>query len=289
MSQAVPVLMYHHVSPNPGLVTVSPETFARQMEHVHRAGFTTLSADRFLAFLEGQAEVPRKSVLITFDDGFLDNYVHAYPVLRQYGLRATVFAVTGWVGDGPVRARAGQGEATKLPATPDHRSCMAAIRDGRGDDVMLRWSEVQQMETEGVVEVHSHTHRHVRWDERCADRAEQLAGLKADLEQSRSALRQRLAKESSHLCWPWGRFEPDDQSLANDLGFRAQYTTFKGVNVCGTNPASVARVVVKDRPGRWFASRLWIYRHAWVGRFYCLLRGDARADQRRRARPPRVP
>ncbi len=108
-AKAVPVLMYHHVSPNPGLVTVSPATFRHHMKTIAEAGYTTISADDFLGFLLKRLDLPEKSVLITFDDGFLDNYVHAYPVLRELGLKSTLFAVTGWIGDGPARTQAGDG------------------------------------------------------------------------------------------------------------------------------------------------------------------------------------
>jgi peptidoglycan/xylan/chitin deacetylase (PgdA/CDA1 family) len=242
------------------------------MRYLRRAGYAALSADQFVAFLQGQTEVPRRSVLITFDDGYLDNHVYAYPVLRRYGLRATVFVVTAWVSDGPPRACAGERAAASLPDTPSHRVCMAAIRSGRADEVMLRWSEIRQGETDGVVEAHSHTHSHVRWDEQYADRVKRIDALEADLEQSRSVLRRELGKESRHLCWPWGRYDPDYQTAARRVGFAAQYVAAKGVNTAGCDPSRISRVVVKDRPGFWFASRLWIYRHGLVGRLYCRLR-----------------
>ncbi|HUL51206.1 MAG TPA: polysaccharide deacetylase family protein [Candidatus Nitrosotalea sp.] len=263
--------MYHHVSPSPGLVTVSPEMFARQMEYIHRAGYETLSTDRFLAFLKGRGNVPAKSVLITFDDGYLDNFVHAFPVLKQYGLQAVIFLVTGWIGDGPTRSCASNFDGSTLPPTPDHRECKAAIRSGRADEVMLRWSEVKVMAASGAVEFHSHTHRHIRWDHEYPDAAKRLGVLEADLRESREVLHQRLGKPSVHLCWPWGCFDSSYQQLARNAGFEVQYTVAKGINVRGGNPEHVARVVVKDRSGFWFASRLWMYRHSLIGAAYARL------------------
>ncbi len=263
--------MYHHVSPCPGLVTVSPGTFVRQMEYVRRAGYTALNTDRFLAFLKGRETVPAKSVLITFDDGYLDNYVHAFPVLEKLGLHAVIFVVTGWVGDGPVRPSAAEGDNRSLPPTPNHRDCKAAIRFGRADEVMLRWSEIETMEASGAVEIHSHTHRHVRWDQEHLEVEKRLAVVKKDLSESRDILQKRLGKRSEHLCWPWGYFEPAYQEVAREVGFAVQYTIFKGVNMAGSDPARVPRVVVKDRPGFWFATRLWIYRHSFAGRLYARL------------------
>ena len=272
-ANAVPVLMYHHVSPHPGLVTVSPRTFEAQMAHLARAGYTALGADEFLDFLRGKRAVPRRSVLITFDDGYLDNYVYAYPVLARYGLRAVIFAVTGWIGDGPVRAHAGDGKAASLPATPDHRACKAAIAAGRAGEVMLRWSEIEAMEKTGAMEMHSHTHRHIRWDKHIPDAGRRLAELEADLAASRAALHQRLHKQSRHLCWPWGYYETGYQTVAEKCGFEALYTTHKGVNTAATPAQCVNRAVVKDKAGAWFATRLWIYGRPAAGALYTRLRG----------------
>ncbi|MDA8094320.1 MAG: polysaccharide deacetylase family protein [Betaproteobacteria bacterium] len=267
-AQAVPVLMYHHVSPAPGLVTVSPESFQSQMAYLARAGYTTLTADQFLGFLEGNYAAPRKSVLITFDDGYLDNYVFAFPILKALGLRATIFAVTGWLGEGPARhERLDAG----WPDCPNHRACMEAIAGAQADRVMLRWSEIEAMQ--GVVEVHSHTHTHTRWDKTVASEPARDAALAEDLSTSREALRARLGHSSGHLCWPQGYFDARYQTIARELGFRALYTTDKHVNTGATPPENVGRIVIKDRRDAWFARRMWIYSHARWGRLYTALRG----------------
>lgn len=271
-TRAVPVLMYHHVGPQPGLVTVSPETFEEHMAHLAHQGYHALSAEAFLEFLQGKRALTGRNVLITFDDGYLDNYVYAYPILRRHGLKATIFAITGLIGEGMARTYLGAGK--RLPVTPDHRGCKAAVAEGRADEVMLRWSEIEAMEASGAVEVHSHTHTHQRWDQIHAERNQRFEAVEKDLSDSRAALKLRLGKESQHLGWPWGYFEPEYQSIAAKLGFRAQYTTARGINVAGDDPRHIARIVIKDRPVRWFASRMWIYSHPRIGKLYIRLRGE---------------
>jgi peptidoglycan/xylan/chitin deacetylase (PgdA/CDA1 family) len=271
MTRAVPVLMYHHVCPHPGLVTVSPQTFEAHMAQLARRGYHTLTADEFLAFLEGRQPLSGRQVLITFDDGYLDNYVHAFPVLRRYGLKATIFAITERIGAS--RARAHAGASKSLPVTPDHRACKAAVAAGRADEVMLRWSEIETMKFSGTVEVHSHTHSHQRWDQLYADKKQRFDAVAADLAASHAALKKHLGTDSRHLCWPWGYFEPEYQSIAARIGFQAQYATLRGVNVAGGDPRHIARLVMKDRPARWFAARVAIYQNALLGRWYSRLRG----------------
>ena len=271
MTRAVPVLMYHHVSPHPGLVTVSPETFEEHIAYLARKKYHALTADEFLEFLQGKRALSGRNVLITFDDGYLDNYVYAWPILQRYGLKATIFAITGLIGDGA--ARKYLGTAKTLPATPDHRACKTAVAEGRADEVMLRWSEIEAMEASGVVEIHSHTHTHVRWDQLHADKVQRLVAVEADLKAARLALKTRLGKDSRHLCWPWGYFEPEYQAVAASAGFIAQYATVRGVNVAGGDPQCIPRLVMKDRPGGWFATRVAIYQNAALGRLYNRLRG----------------
>jgi peptidoglycan/xylan/chitin deacetylase (PgdA/CDA1 family) len=266
--------MYHHVSPEPGLVTVSPENFERQMEQVRDAGYTALSADQFLQFLAGTADVPSKALLITFDDGYLDNFVYGFPILQRHGLRAIIFAVTGWISNGEIRPHAGTANSAELLPTPNHKVCKAAIREGRADDVMLRWSEIRHMEKAGVVEVHSHTHTHQRWDQEFSEPRARLAALEQDLYCSRDALRSCLNRASEHLCWPWGYTEPGYSEIASKAGFHAQYTVRKGINVRGSDPQAVSRIVVKDRSDRWILNRLWLFRHSFTGRIYTRLRGN---------------
>lgn len=270
-ARAVPVLMYHHVSPHPGLVTVSPETFRSQMTALSATGYTTPTTDEFLDFLLGRRNLPAKSVLITFDDGYLDNYVHAYPVLRELNLKATIFTVTGWVGDGPARPVAGE---SGTPSCPDHRSCKAAIAEGRADDVMLRWSEIEAMETSGAIEIHSHTHTHTRWDKTIPDTSTRRAALEQDLALAQETLQQRLGREDRHLCWPQGYFDDDYITVAKGLGFEALYTTRKNVNTQKTPPWNIGRIVVKDRADEWLTQRLFIYSSPLLGRLYTALRGE---------------
>ncbi|HEX8964500.1 MAG TPA: polysaccharide deacetylase family protein [Rhodocyclaceae bacterium] len=270
-ARAIPVLMYHHVSPAPGLVTVSPGCFRAQMEYLARDGWHAIGCDDLAGFLDG-APLPAKSFLITFDDGYLDNYVHAYPVLREFGLRATIFGVTGWIGEGPARAAAG--DAAALPECPDHRGCKAAIGRGEADAVMLRWSEAERMRRDGCCEFHSHTHSHRRWDREIADAGERRRLLAGDLAQSRGTLSARLGVDSRHLCWPQGYYDDAYLDIARAAGFTHCYTTEKRVNRSGADPLRIGRLVAKEAPPEWIARRLRWFSSPLVGGLYARLRGN---------------
>lgn len=263
-AKAVPVLMYHHVSPSPGLVTITPENFRAQMRWLARNGWHTVGLDDLARFIGGEP-LPKKSVVITFDDGYLDNWVHAHPIMAKQGLHGVIFLITGWIGDGPARTHA---DMTNVPVTPAHRDCMEAVQAGRTDAVMLRWSEVLAMREAGTFEFHSHTHTHTRWDRVEPDAALRSERLAVDLENSRSALRHYLGHGTSHLCWPQGYYDPAYVATARQQGFSHLYTVQRGTLRPNDNPEAISRIVSKDRGEAWLASRLAIYRRPWLATLY---------------------
>ncbi|MBN3761684.1 polysaccharide deacetylase family protein [Burkholderia sp. Ac-20365] len=267
-AKVVPVLMYHHVSTSPGMITVSPAHFAEQMAWLVKSGYRTIGSEQLVAWFAGEP-LPKKSVMLTFDDGYLDNWVHAHPVLEKYGLTALCFLVTGWPGDGPPRAHAGTGGA--LPPLLDHHAGEVAIENGEADGAILRWSEIDAMRAAGTFEFHSHTHTHVRWDRVAANAQEKRESLMRDLIESRAMLQARLGEGSDHLCWPQGYYDDDYLNAAQQAGFRHLYT-------CETGPTyprkdagvvrSISRLEVRDRPASWLASRLWVHTRPAISRAY---------------------
>lgn len=96
--EGIPVLMYHSIgSQYHCSICVSEKQFKEQMDWLYDNGYNTLNLDQFYDALSDGAGLPEKPVMITFDDGFADNYRVAWPILRQHGFNATFFIVTGQV------------------------------------------------------------------------------------------------------------------------------------------------------------------------------------------------
>ena len=103
------VLAYHRIADvsDPGFdtyvsnVSASPRAFGAQLDHVARH-FDVIDLGRLLAWLDGSADLPARPLLVTFDDGYRDNFEHARPALRERGLPAVLFVTTGFVDDGRV-------------------------------------------------------------------------------------------------------------------------------------------------------------------------------------------
>jgi len=93
-TRPVPVLLYHHFAEESvSDLVVTPERFRRQMTAVKRAGFTAVTVQQLLDYVQRGTPLLRKPVLITFDDGYSSNLKLAAPILEELGLRATVFVI----------------------------------------------------------------------------------------------------------------------------------------------------------------------------------------------------
>lgn len=264
----VPVLMYHHITPAAGMICTTPDLFDDQLAGLVRQGWRSLSAAQFEAFLAGEP-VPERSLLITFDDGYLNNWVYAHPILKRHNMTAILFAVTGWIGEGACRVQSGQAPQNELPWCPDHATCKQEIENGRADAVMARWSELQSMTADGTFEVFSHTHTHTRWDRTSPDATTKRSHIFDELVQSRRSLAERLNVNSTHLCWPQGYFDADYVSAARECGFTHLYTTDPwGQNLPHGDPAHIYRFAIRNRGARWLLRRLAMVSHPVIGPIY---------------------
>lgn len=99
----IPVLTYHRVNDevyDAKVPTVSVRQFEKQMKYLKKRGYQTITEKELLDYYSGsRVKLPKKPILITFDDGWRDNYENAYPILKKYGFTATIFLATGKVGE----------------------------------------------------------------------------------------------------------------------------------------------------------------------------------------------
>lgn len=127
---AVPILAYHQVGDIDDLYSIPASQFEEQLAYLASNGYHTISLEDLFNFYDGQGKLPDKPVIITFDDGYEDNYLTALPILEKYNMSATVFIVPN------------------LIATPDY----------------LSWQQVTKMQRRHI-EIGSHTMSHIAMDE----------------------------------------------------------------------------------------------------------------------------
>ena len=166
---------------------ITPELFQRQMEWLKRRGYQTVSLKQALGT---PVELPARPLVLTFDDGTLDFWQHARPVLAACGFRATLFVVTGYVG--------GQSDWDRdlgEPARP-----------------LMSWGQLAELQRGGF-EIGSHTHSHRPLTELSEDEA------RSELVQSRRLLKRELGAAPEFLAYPRGFYRPEHMRLARAAGY----------------------------------------------------------------------
>jgi peptidoglycan/xylan/chitin deacetylase (PgdA/CDA1 family) len=154
MKEPVAVLMYHSVAPliktwDFSYLSLPPDIFEGHMAALRRAGYTSITLGDAFDYVAGRGRIPPKSVVITFDDGYLDNWVFAFPALKKYGMKGTVFVSTDFI----------DREAGIRPNGED-------VREGRAGPDDLDWrgflspAEMGRMVNSQLVEIHGHCKTH---------------------------------------------------------------------------------------------------------------------------------
>ncbi len=164
--RAVPILMYHHVGAEENSAWwVPPDVFEGQMRALREGGYTCILPSDLAAHQRWGKPLPRRPVLLTFDDGYLDSLTAVEPILKQYGLRGIVYLITETIGEDP--GRRGQYEGADC----------------------LTWAEVRAMRRRGVLTFggHAHTHQNlaIMGDpyppvQECSRQIQKQAGFKPD-------------------------------------------------------------------------------------------------------------
>lgn len=95
---SIPILAYHRIYNTQDAMTVQPEDFERQLQYLQKNGYTSITLDETVAYMEGSGTLPPKPIVITFDDGYDDNQRIAVPLLRKYGFKAIIFVITDNIG-----------------------------------------------------------------------------------------------------------------------------------------------------------------------------------------------
>lgn len=216
-TRVVPILMYHLidvVTPSTPAITrrltVHPAVFARQMRWLNRHGYHTITQRQLFDALVCGRPLPRRPILITFDDGYKNNLTQAAPVLARLGMRATAYVITG--------------------------------RTSHQSRTFLTWRDLRRLEARGV-EIGSHTVSH-RELTGLSD-GEALA----ELLRSRRILERRLGHRVPWLAYPIGAYDSRIERLARRAGYVLAVTTQWGTRQSAQRPLALSRLRILDSTG----------------------------------------
>ena len=214
------VLNYHKVDNMHISLSVRPEDFERQMKYLVEHNFHAITPQEMYAALVEGAELPENPVLITFDDGYLDNYTNAYPILKKYGLKATMFVITGFM--------------------------------DRGQPGYFTWGQAAEMEASGLINIESHTVTH---SSLTALSEEQL---QREIKLSKADIERRLGKQVEFLAYPTGTYNLHIAALVKEAGYKGAFTVKYGNVDHASNLFALERVPIfhTENTHRSFLERL---------------------------------
>lgn len=183
----VPILLYHNVTHGYCLedtsLHITPEEFDAQISALKNGGYNIISLQHYIRYVNSGEPIPEKSVIITFDDGYLGVYSHAYPILKKHNVPATVFVITGLVGFND----------TSFPH--------------------FTWEQALEMDKSGIIDIQSHTRFHY-------DSTEiPLPLLTLELRKSKYDIETRLGKTCNILAFPYGEYTYVGLDAAKSAGY----------------------------------------------------------------------
>lgn len=203
------ILMYHSIGDNREFFTVSEKEFDRQMAYLKENNFNVVTLVALVRMLENELPIPNKTIAITFDDGYEDNFLNAFPVLNKYGLPATIFVSTANIGE-------------KLIARRGTRLTIMSI------------DKIVEMDKSGLISFGSHSHDHIKLTS--LDKVE----INKQLSVSKKILENILNNEQTFFAYPSGRVNDEAKDIAKKY-FRAGFGVEKGRVMLGDDMMELKR------------------------------------------------
>ncbi|MDU4697688.1 MAG: polysaccharide deacetylase family protein [Paenibacillus sp.] len=218
----VPVLMYHYLTPKqynkePGNNSmINLEAFEQEMAYLHEQGYYTASLSELEQYVRGQMTLPAKSVVITFDDGYQNNYIYAYPILKSYGFKAAIFVIGSKIE-----------EETQV-----------------FDPAKKTYLSKEEIKAAGdVFEFHSHTYDlHYKGFEKCGVAAS--AGLDSSLIQEDITKMKETVVDSPYFAYPFGEKSKQMIYELQENGYRMAFTVRQGFVKPGDRLMTLNRLTV---------------------------------------------
>lgn len=198
--QTVPVLSYHNFSPDRSTnrMTVTRTAFEGQMKLLKDGGYRVISLNQFVDFLNFKTQIPRKSVVITIDDGWRSAYEIAMPILKRYGYPATLFVYTGLI---------------------------------VGSSKTLSWDLVREMAESGIdIQGHTITHRVLTSPNPKESFKEYVGAVDREIVESARIIKARVGKDIHYLAYPDGETNHLVISLLKKDGYQGAFTVKRGGN-----------------------------------------------------------
>lgn len=203
----VPVLYYHSVDPSEANeVIISPEKLKEELTFIKDSGYTTLTISELNDYILNNTPIPEKSIVITFDDGYADNYINAFPILKELDIKATIFVISNFTDK---------------------------------DGYYMTSQQIKEMSDYGI-DIQSHTASHSHLNQLTYE--EQLSELKT----SKEKLESIIGKPIISVAYPFGDYDDNTILASEEAGYSLAFNTNKGLADRDDNPLNLNRIYISS-------------------------------------------
>jgi peptidoglycan/xylan/chitin deacetylase (PgdA/CDA1 family) len=208
----LPVLTYHYIrtvaDPQADALgfrlSVTPNDFDAQMKYLVDHNYKTINPEDLARALDTKTALPNKSILLTFDDGYMDFYTEAFPILKKYNLQASIYVVTDFMQD----------------------------KQGR----FLTWDQLRELEDSGLISIGSHTQNHVN--------VTKHPKAELEITKSKQELEAFLGHKVISFVYPGGTYDDISAGYVKKAGYEIAFTTQIGTQMVPSQRNTLPRVRV---------------------------------------------
>jgi peptidoglycan/xylan/chitin deacetylase (PgdA/CDA1 family) len=225
--QLVPVLVYHNISAQEkGKLSIAARVFDSQIRQLHAEGFHAIRLADFMAFTAGRRQLPRKSVLLTFDDGYKAFINFARPILKDYGYGATLFVYSDFLGGGSA----------------------------------LSWQDLKILRDQGYdIQAHSKSHANLRRKEGESEAA-YAKRIEAELAFPQTLFQKHLGHPVEALAYPYGEMDDELIPYVAKYGYNVAFTVRRQSNPAWVSPLKISRSqIYADMTAKDFTKNLIVF------------------------------
>ena len=202
------ILAYHSIDDTDDPYTVSPGMFEWQLGEIRRQGLRVVKLAELEKMLEA-GHVESRTVVLTFDDGRRDNYVHTFPILKRFAMPATIFSVTGIIGSG--------------------------FKGSSGEVPVLTEAQMRDMHDSGLVDFEPHTESHPNLKKIPID------DVRREVTTSKRMLENMLGRPCPYFAYPYGRHTQEIRRVVRESGIRLAVATHAGFVTLGSERLALPR------------------------------------------------
>jgi peptidoglycan/xylan/chitin deacetylase (PgdA/CDA1 family) len=207
--------MYHSVNPlapDNNRLVITPGLFDRQMRFLKEGHYNVVPLESLAPLIRDKKKITPKTVAITFDDGYVDNYVYAFPVLKKYGLPATIFIIIQEV--------------------------------GRAQNDRLTWEQIKEMRDSGLITFGSHS---IGPDPLYKAKTEEE--LRRQIFDSKKMLEEKMSREAAAFSYPEGMFDGHMKELVQEAGYKMAVATRPAKKYANDDLFALRRQRISSRSG----------------------------------------